>query len=147
MNLAYLAILISFGIAGIVAGALTALLQLRFVRPKPSRREPLEADLMAALTALQENSRRATELLTRLQDEVSKRSGVVRELEGQLEALKQQRTLLELTPEQQEAIQSLVRRAPSIPQILTSVDFWVGRVAVSTVFFLLGIGVTLLIGR
>jgi hypothetical protein len=60
-------------------------------------------------------------------------------LESDISELRQQRSLLALTPEQQEALRALVRRPTSARQIFSSLDFWLGRVAVSFVFFLLGL--------
>jgi DNA repair exonuclease SbcCD ATPase subunit len=102
----------------------------------------LEEQLPAVFQTLQENSRQATQLLARLQSEVANRNKAMQEIDTKLQELRQQRTLLELTPEQRQAIEGLVRRPVSLRDIFTSLDFWVGRfalsVTLSTVFFLLG---------
>jgi hypothetical protein len=66
----------------------------------------------------------------------------VYEISG-LGELRHQKTLLDLTPEQRNAIQSLLKKPPTLGEIYTSADFWFGRVLVSvlnsTIFFVLGI--------
>jgi len=112
-------------------------------RGKQTAPETLEDQLATTLRALVDNSQQATQLLTRLQNEVSNRSKAVEEIETKLEELRKQRSLLELTDDQKTAIALLVRRQPSLKEVLTSLDFWVGRILPSTIFFILGVIVTL----
>ena len=60
-------------------------------------------------------------------------------LEQELNALRQQRSLLELTQVQREAIVNLVRRPLTPGEIFRSTDFWLGRVLPGAVFFWLGL--------
>jgi ABC-type transporter Mla subunit MlaD len=101
--------------------------------------ERLEEQLPAVFQALQENSRQAAQLLARLQQEVTDRNQTIQNIETKLHELRQERTMLELTSEQREAIKGLIRRPQSLGEMLTSLDFWVGQVAVNTGFFVLGL--------
>ena len=115
--------------------------------PRPFRpsenKPPLEQEVTTTLQALQENSRQAIELTARLQTEVGNRTKSLQEMETTLEELRNRRTLLDLTTEQQKALQSLVRRPQSTGEILTSKEFWLGNVFVNVVtgiiFFVLGV--------
>src|SRR5438093_9224047 len=101
----------------LVSGALIATgvniaITFLFERLKGRTRPPeqaLQGKLAAALSALKRHSEQATSLLEALQSEVGKRTDSVRTLEAELDALRQQRKLLDLTPEQREAITNLVR--------------------------------------
>ena len=105
--------------------------------------ESLPVQLTQTLDVLRENSRLATELSTRLHIEVSKRAEAIRALEDQLKDLRQQKTLLDLPPEQKEALQRLIKKSSTTFEILTSSDFWFGQifgnVIVSALFFWLGV--------
>jgi small-conductance mechanosensitive channel len=83
------------------------------------------------------------EVMNKVQAQMTERRTALQHAQDELNALHQQRTVLELTDEQKRAIQSLVRRQPSAREILTSTDFWFGRVLVSAVFLAFGI----IIGR
>lgn len=101
--------------------------------------EQFEEQLGSVFQTLEKNSQQATLLLTRLQNEVTRRNNAMQEAEAKLQELQQQRTLLELTSEQRQAIEGLVRRPQSARDIFTSLDFWLGRFALSTGFFVLGL--------
>jgi len=64
-------------------------------------------------------------------------------MEAKLQELRQQRTLLDLSLEQKKALEALVRRDPTVREIFTSLEFWVGRVLLSAVFFGLGVVFTI----
>jgi len=106
-------------------------------------KDPLEAQVTTTLQALQENSRQAIDLTARLQTEVANRTMALQEMETTLEELRHRRTLLDLSPEQQKALQTLTHRSPTAGEIFTSLDFWLGKVLVSIInsalFFALGI--------
>jgi chromosome segregation ATPase len=104
---------------------------------------PTEQELNRTLQALQQNSRDAVSLLEQLQREVGDRTRTAREIETQLQELQRQRKLLELSPEQRKGLEDLVRRKQTLGDMFTSSDFWVGRVLLSTVFFLAGVLFTL----
>ena len=127
-------------LASLFASALsTYLIQRSSMRVTP----PLENQLVTTLEALRENSRQAVDLMARLQTEMDNRTSAVREMEAKLNELRQQRSLLELTPEQRRGIESLVQKQPSAREIFWSLDFWLGKVLVTAIFFGLGIAVTL----
>jgi len=136
---------ISALVYGLVASAALSYPLERFLR-RPQSRQALHDDLDATLSALKTHSERATSLLAALQAEVGKRTTTVHALETELEILRQQRSLLELTPDQRQAIEVLVRRPASARQILGSKDFWLGRVLPGTVFFALGLIARRLLG-
>ncbi len=128
-------------------GALLSLL-VNFIKSAAERRhglsavqpeERLEEQLTAVFHSLEENSHQAAQLLTRLESEVATRHTAIQEIETKLQGLRQQRALLELTPEQQQAIEGLVRRPSSLRSIFTSLDFWVARFGLSFTFFVLGL--------
>jgi hypothetical protein len=121
----------------ILASVLSTLLAVKRREAKPEER--LEEQLAAVFHGLEENSRQATQLLARLQSEVTARNNTMQEIETKLQELRQQRTLLELTSEQRQAIEGIVRRRSSLRDIFTSLDFWVGRFALSFSFFMLGL--------
>ncbi len=102
---------------------------------------PIQAQVEQSLKQLQQDSSQSLVLLTKVQEEITARRKAMEDAEEQLNALRQQRTALELTDAQKAAIQSLVRRQPTVKEILTSMDFWVGRVLVSMVFLILGIAI------
>lgn len=112
-----------------------------FIRSRPDA--PIEAQLTATLNTLQENSEQAMKLLELMQAEVARRTTAAQEIERNLKILEQQRALLELTPDQRQAIEGLLRRQPSMGEIFKSLDFWVGRVLPSGFFFTTGIFITL----
>jgi chromosome segregation ATPase len=120
-----------------LASLLSSLLAAKGRKAEPE--EKLEEQLATVFRGLEENSRQATQLLARLQREVTTRNSTMQEIETKLQELRQQRTLLELTPEQRQAIEGLARRRPSLRDIFTSLDFWVGRFALSLSFFVLGL--------
>jgi len=107
-------------------------------RAKP-RERTLQDELDSTLSALKRNSDQAGSLLAALQGEVGKRTATVQRLEDELHALRQQRSLLELTPEQRDAIAAMVRRPATPREIFRSTDFWLGRVLPGFVFFALGL--------
>jgi hypothetical protein len=110
------------------------------IRPQEAKREEQLEDQMArALNALQQNTQDVTQMLARGQREMTG-------IETKLRELRQERAILELTPEQQEVIKSVVRRPQSLREMLASLDFWVGQVAVNACFFVLGL-VTSWLGR
>jgi hypothetical protein len=125
-----IAVFINFG---------SALFERRDRRPEVQLEKGLEEQLGSMFHTLEENSRQATNLLARLQSEVTNRNRAMQEIETKLQELQQQRELLTLTPEQQQAIAGLVRRPSSLRDIFTSLDFWVGRFALSLGFFVLGL--------
>jgi hypothetical protein len=100
---------------------------------------PLEKQVELSLKQLQENSAKSLDLLSRLQAEVVQRQSAMNQAEADLRQLRQERTTLELTDEQKRAVQSLVNRQQSTREMLTSRDFWIGKVLVSTVFLILGL--------
>lgn len=109
--------------------------------------KPVEVELVAAVNELQRNSERAAKLLAELQVEVTNRARAVNEIESSLRELQRRRTLLELTDDQKRAIGTLIRRDQGVKEILTSTDFWVGRMLPSTFFFAVGVIVTLRMRR
>jgi hypothetical protein len=145
--------LASFALIGAVASFLASVLytlvavKLAAKRREAKTEERLEEQLAAVFHGLQENSRQATQLLARLQSEVTARNNTMQEIEMKLQELRQQRTLIELTSEQRQAIEGLVRRQPSPREIFTSLDFWLGRVAPSAFFFMMGIMASWLVRR
>jgi hypothetical protein len=131
--------LITVVLAVLINLGASALFERAGIRPEVQPEERLEEQLASIFHALEENSRQATHLLTRLQSEITTRSKAMQGIETRLQELQQQRALLELTPEQRQAIEGLVRRPSSLRDILTSLDFWVGRFALSLGFFVLGL--------
>ena len=126
--------------AAIASTALPFLAELlRRARRKPPAKKPLQEEVGEILKALETHSQRATEALGKLQIEVETRTRTVKSIEQQLQQLEQQRSLLELTKEQKAAIEGLLQRPKTTKEILTSTDFWVGRVLPSAFFFLLGV--------
>ena len=105
--------------------------------------QPTEQQLKKALQGLQQNSEQAAALIERLQRDVAERHRTALEIERRLQELRQQRTLLELTPEQRRGLEGLVRRQPSPWEIFASTDFWIGRFLPSAVFFGAGVAFTL----
>ena len=106
---------------------------------KLKTKDPLEVQLTTTLKALQENSRHAIELSTHLQTEVANRTKALQEMETAVEELRHRRTLLDLTPEQEKALQALTHRSPTAGEIFTSLDFWLGKFLPGIFFFMLGI--------
>jgi hypothetical protein len=104
----------------------------RIIFKEAKREERLEDQLATAFNALQQNSQQVTQLLARGQREMA-------EIETTLRGLRQERAALELTPEQREVIKGLVRRQQTLREMLTSLDFWGGQVAVNACFFALGL--------
>ena len=119
---------------------LNILFKRKLSRPKNS----ISQELATTLAALEANSKQATDLLARLQSEISDRTKTVQQMESDLKQLQEKRTLLELTDDQKKAIEALVRRQPTPREIFTSLDFWLGRVFVSALFFIAGLTVNLL---
>ena len=137
-------------VTSIAAGIASEILirrRQRFMAGQKEETESLESGLAKTFQALQENSQRAMELLNRLQSELTDRTTRIQAFEVRLHELQQQRALLELTEDQQQALRALTRRQPSPREIFMSLDFWLGRVFPSTVFFVLGIIASVLIRR
>ena len=141
-----LPLFVGLGFAATLLSALLGFL-IALIRTQKKEAAPLERQLDTTLRALEKNSQEALRLLGLLQGEVAERTRTVQDIEARLDELRQQRTLLELTDVQKKALESLVRPQPSPRQILTSLDFWLGRVTPGAVFFVLGVIVTLLIRR
>ena len=113
----------------------------------PPRSEALETQLAATLRNLQDNSAQALRLLADLQAEVTTRTRRVHDIEAKLQELQQQRAILELTEGQRRAIASLIRRESSFQEIVTSTEFWIGRVLPGALFFLMGVLLSLRMRR
>jgi hypothetical protein len=103
---------------------------------------PLEPQVQQKLVALEANSRETLALVTKLQSETTARIERVRSIEKELAALQQQRTLLELSPDQRRAIESLVERPTHFWNLFLTWEFWINSVLVSVVtgtfFYFLG---------
>jgi hypothetical protein len=103
----------------------------------------LEEQETKSIQALQDNSQQADALISHLQAELSKRVRVLKDLEFQLEELRQQKTLLDLTSEQKYALQSLLKKSPTARDIYTSSEFWfgtvLGNILTGILFFFIGI--------
>src|SRR5207245_1197692 len=100
-----------------IAGAASTLLTFLWERLRSTARLPeqaLQDNLAKQLSALKHHSEQATSLLEALQGEVGKRTESVRTLQEELDALRQQRALLDFTTEQREAITAMVRRTLSV---------------------------------
>lgn len=103
---------------------------------------PLAGQIQKKLEALNANSRETLSLVEKLQSETAARIEGVRAIEKELAALQQQRTLLELSPDQRRAIESLVERPKSFWSLIWSWDFLISsllvNVATGTFFYVLG---------
>src|SRR5947209_2535860 len=102
-------LVISMMVAGFVIVVVDVWITLRRAR-KPRVEEGMQKQLGKTLRALEQDSSEAMKLLTLLQDEVTRRTTTVQEIEAKLNELRQQRTLLQLTDEQRNAIEGLIRR-------------------------------------
>jgi multidrug efflux pump subunit AcrA (membrane-fusion protein) len=136
----------ALGILGLFVSAISLVLSVAISHKSPTQPQ-LEAELAATFETLQQDSAKATALLQRLQSELQQRTKAAQQIEAELNELQKQRKLLNLTSEQKEALQSLVRRQLTASEIVTSLDFWLGRVLPAAVFFLFGIFFTLLFSR
>jgi len=136
-------------VAAMIVGLVCILLPLtlQFWAGRPTTQPEPEAEMATTVKALQQDSAKATALLQRLQSELQERTRTAQQIEAELKELQKQRKLLDLTPEQKEALQGLVRMTTTVSEIFTSLDFWLGRVLPSAFFFLLGTFFTLFFRR
>src|SRR5437899_12249667 len=93
--------------------ATASLLYQIFIWPFRSKPQPpIESRVNTAIHALAQSSLQATTLLSELQQEINAQTSAAEQLQTKLGELQKQRTLLELTPDQRQAIESLIKRQP-----------------------------------
>lgn len=112
---------------------------INLLTSRNSQPKPLEVQIDDSLRQLQEDSKRSSKLMEKFQSEIIQRQAAIKETEIDLQHLQEERSALELTAPQKQAIQYLIRRPQTAKEILTSKEFWLGKVLVSTIFLILGI--------
>ncbi len=136
------ALMFSLVLVVAVIQSLPDLVRQGYVDPKDwQKRPPLETQLEETLRALDTNSKDAMTLLEKLRTEVGNRISLMQDSEKRLAALREQRALLELTPQQRAGIESLTRRPPSLWGILVSWEFALNvlvNVVIAAIFYGLG---------
>ena len=107
---------------------------------------PLESEMFQTLQAMEKSSydamqsmSKASELLRDLEQVAAKRKAAIDQLEGTLNALQNQRSLLDLTPEQRKGLEQLITKRRSVTDILWSRDFWLQTMLPSAFFCIVGI--------
>lgn len=124
------------GFIVVIILATVAHLAVPYVLDITSRQPPpISTQYTKTITTLRDNARQAGNLLEHLQIEMEKRAKALQDAETQLKELEQARRVLRLSEEDHKALQRFLARPQPIADTLTSLDFWIGRVALS-----LGIG-------
>jgi hypothetical protein len=129
-------------LVSLLASGAGALISKYFFNQKTAEPQ-LEAQVLAAIDALQQDSIQATALLKKLQTQVEQELRTAHDIQQQLKDLQHQKKLLDLNAEEKDALRALLKKQPTVREIFTSIDFWLGRVAPGAFFFIIAMFVTL----
>jgi hypothetical protein len=122
----------------VAIAALAAMLLASWKQRRQRRLAVPAARLLELTDNLRDIQEQLTEAYGLIEKSILGQVEAIDSLQDRISSLKEKQTATELTPEQEKAITALFYRPRTAVEVLSSRDFWIGRVLPGVLFFSLG---------